>query len=77
MRLDEYEKHFKSSLDWMHDALTKFYVDVIDLAFTNNFRRGVFSKMYSVVLKDTCTDVSARLHELKVGADKNVVIRLG
>lgn len=46
IRFDEYEKHFRSSLDLMHDALTKFYVDVIYLALvtTNHFRRGVFSK---------------------------------
>lgn len=46
IRFDEYEKHFQSSLDLMHDALTKFYVDVIDLALvtTNHSRRGVFGK---------------------------------
>lgn len=46
IRFDEYEKHFQSSLDLMHDALTKFYVDVIDLALvtTNHFCCGVFSK---------------------------------
>lgn len=51
-RFAAYEKHFQSStreaLDLVHDALTHFYVDVIDLTLvvTKQFRTNVISKSF-------------------------------
>lgn len=52
IRFDKYEKHFQSSpreaLELVHDALTRFYVDVIDLTLvtTKHYRSSTISKPF-------------------------------
>lgn len=52
IRFNEYEKLFQSSklrsLDLIHDALTKFYIDVIELTLVTvkHYGRGVISTWF-------------------------------